>query len=136
MAIIKLPLEPMVLSIGIGGEPGPGIAVGRNPLNLDFNRLTPETLRQIAPDHVTSWLFCSHYDAYDVAQRLSASSYRGTYHAVAGKLPKKSLVTREIRTCFPDLDFRLVCPAELSTRAARYFRFIAGAKTDRAPVLA
>lgn len=136
MANIKLPLEPLVLSIGIGEEPGPGIAIGRNSLNLDFDRLTPETLHQIAPDHVTSWLFCARYDAYDVARHLTDARYSGTYHAVAPRLPKKSLVAREIKTCFPDLDFQLVSPAELSIRAARYFSFIANAKANRAPVLA
>ncbi len=136
MAIIQLPLEPLVLSIGFDQEPGPELDVAPTTLDLEHSRLSPETLCQIAPDHVVSWLFCARYDAYDVAHLLTKAQFRGTYHAVAAHLPKKALVTREIRACFPGLDFRLVCPAVLSRRAAVYHGFVANAGTQQVPVLA
>jgi len=135
MATIKLPLEPLVLSINIEREPGPELGLSRQPLSLDYSRLDTETLQKIAPEHVISWLFCERYDAYDVAQILSAAKFRGTYHAAAPNLPKQELVKPEIRACFPELNFRLVSPVTLSRRAAYYYGFIANATVDRTPVL-
>jgi hypothetical protein len=129
MTSINLPLEPLILSICSEGEPGPVLNDTGDDLALDYARLDADLLHQIAPDHVVSWLFCPAYDVYDIAQMLSTARFGGTYTAAAPDLPNTSVVTREIRACFPALDFRLFSPAELSGRAARYHDFVAKAKT-------
>ena len=120
MKTIKLPLDPLVLSIGIGEEQGPRMAEGQTPVFLGYDRLDRDLIRKIAPERVLSWLFCNDYDAYDVAFLLTTSGFRGKYRAIADSLPEPAAVTREIRGCFPGLDFRVVCPAPLSSGASAY----------------
>lgn len=121
MTTMTLPLESLVLSICVKGEdrPLPPDGLG-TALYMDFKRLSAATLRQIAPDETVSWLFCEEYDVHDVATLLTAAEFRGRYTALAPRLPAARAVTREIRSHFPELDFRLCCPAELSERAATY----------------
>ena len=94
--------------------------------------LDADRLRQIEPDQVLSWLYCSVYDVYDVAQLLVTAGFRGVYKALARDLPNPGAVKREIRRAFPGLAFELVCPAELSQGARDYHAFVAGAGAARA----
>ena len=132
MATLMLPLESLILSIGIEGETGPRVNEEGTLLDLEFSKLTAGTLRQIAPDRVVGWLFCANYDVYDIAHMLTGAGFRGRLQAVAADLPNRSAIAREIRANFPRLDFELVCPADLSVRAADYHGFVAeaGAEPD------
>jgi len=125
MATLKLPLDPLVLSIGIGRENGPDPESGETALFLGYNLVDAEQIRRVEPDKVLSWLFCSAYDAYDVAHALVEAGFRGSYRAVAERLPDSESVAREIRGCFPGLDFGLICPAPVSEKAALYHHKIA-----------
>lgn len=91
---------------------------------MSFDKLKGEVLLELAPNQVLSWLFCSAYDAFDVAQVLVAAHYRGTYCAVAGDLPDAAGVAREIRGCFPGLNFHLIAPSTLSRQASVYHDFV------------
>ncbi|MDU8926924.1 hypothetical protein RXV86_05970 [Alisedimentitalea sp. MJ-SS2] len=125
MATIKLPLDPLVLSIGVGRENGPDPRVGETAIFLGYNLVDAEQIRRTQPDKVLSWLFCCAYDVYDIAQILIDAQFRGTYCAVAAHLPDAEAVSHEIRAQFPGLDFVLICPSsDLSDRATRYQRMI------------
>jgi hypothetical protein len=129
-----LPLNPLGLSIATGNENGPELPAGphciahHSRLELTFEQLTADILRQIAPDTVASWLFCAQYDAYDVARILTDARFEGRYFAMAEALPHRAAIEREISHCFPGLQFRVLCPAPLSARVARYHKLIASAR--------
>lgn len=122
---IKLPLDPLVLSIGVEQEPGPVPGDKHTLLEMEFDALSADVIRRMAPDKVICWLFCARYDVHDVADMLQAAGYRGQFLAVAAHLPRKGMITREIRSRFPGLDFRLICPSRLSGRAEAYHGMIA-----------
>lgn len=125
MTTIKLPLDPLVLSIGAGRENGPDPRLGETAVFLGYNNVDADQIRRMQPEKVLSWLFCSAYDVYDVAQVLIDAGFRGTYCAVAAHLPDSKAVSREIRSQFPGLDFVLICPSSgLSKAAASYHRMI------------
>ncbi|MDQ2088610.1 hypothetical protein [Marimonas arenosa] len=125
MTTIELPLDPLAVSIGFGGRNGPAPLGRHTPLFLDFNQLTRELLRQTDPDQVVSWLFCTAYDAHDVAHILTGCGFRGRYRAIAPALPNKAAVAREIRRAFPGLNFDIYCPANLSREVADYHESMA-----------
>jgi hypothetical protein len=134
MTKLQLPLKPLGLSIGAGIECGPALPVISNAtpeqsrIEMSFERLSAQIVHQIAPDMVASWLFCPEYDAYDVARILTAARFEGCYVAMAEALPRRAVVEREIGRCFPDLAFRVICPAPLSRLVARYHGLIASAQ--------
>ncbi len=131
MVGMKLPLQRMTLSIGIGEEPGPGPReTGQTRLDMGFETLSGAIIHQLQPEEIVSWLFCERYDAYDVGAMLHGIGFAGVYTAVTERLPNRAAVEREIRGKFPGLKFRLVCPVALSGGAARYHGFIADARLE------
>lgn len=120
MPSIRLPLNPLVLSIGVGEEPGPVPGNGAAPLFFRFEQLSATLLHQLEPIEVLSWLFSPTHDCCDIGEVLVKAGFRGRYRAVAQALPNPAAVTREIRQRFPDLKFELVCPAELVGQAKDY----------------
>lgn len=86
---------------------------------VDFDELTPELLELHQPDVVLSPLVTQGFDCVELAHRLVNGGFGGRYRAFAGDLPRPDLVTREIRTSFPGLDFDLlVVAAGQETRSA------------------
>lgn len=48
------------------------------------------------------------FDVLDVAERLHALGFEGTYFALAGKMPNPALIEREVRLAAPGLVFEVV----------------------------
>ena len=133
MDAITLPLDSLVMTIGLEGEPGPTPyeTETANRLTLPYDQITPDLLRHIQPDMVVSWLFCARYDACDVADMLSKAEFRGRYRAAAAHLPKAAMVEREIRSQFPTLDFAIECPVTLDGSGARYHARLINAERSK-----
>lgn len=117
---IKLPLDPLILSVGINEEPGPNPFDAGTVIPFGFQKLTDDLLRQLQPDTVVSWLFCKQYDVFDVANLLDRMNFVGEFIAVSGKLPRVNMIAREIKSRFPKLNFILMSPAQLSGAAKNY----------------
>jgi hypothetical protein len=49
-----------------------------------------------------------NFDCLDVAAVLYESGFTGAYRAVTQRLPNPSIVRREVRTLFPELDFDIM----------------------------
>ncbi|WP_137700481.1 hypothetical protein [Marimonas lutisalis] len=124
MPEIELPLDPFILSIAAGDEPGPTPDGKHTLVELPIETLSVEAVRRMAPDKVICWLFCPRYDVFDIAAHLEAAGFEGTLIAAAAQLPRKSIVEKELRARFPGLAFQLLSPARLSGRARAYHRAI------------
>lgn len=138
MTAIEKPLKTLELGIGVDGQDSPFINATLLPFGLDYGAFNAPLLRQLAPEQVTSWLFCDAYDAFDIARILSEAGFEGRYTALAAHLPKKELVRREVLACFPALRFDIMCPSKVTGAAASYHKAMAQppAYVDERPGLA
>ena len=75
---------------------------------VEFQDLGEELQRGQAPQMVLSALTGDGYDALDIASCLQEMSFRGTYRALAERLPDAEVVREEVRSVAPDLDFDLL----------------------------
>ena len=130
MKNILLPLEPLVLSIGIGGENGPLAPTGETPIQIGFHKLNARFVCQTAPDHVISWLFCSAYDAYDIGRVLKEAGYHRRFSIFAPRLPKVGVVQRELSRCFPEMEIMVISLPALSPKVDAYLHAIEHAASE------
>ena len=84
------------------GEEGVAVREAR------YKDITPALLAEIRPALVLAPLVSARFDAFDVAEALTAAGYAGRYCVVVGRLPDPGLVRREFDKVFPRLDFELV----------------------------
>lgn len=84
-----------------------GLTGGR-VVPVSLRRLSAELLEEIEPNGVISTLFWSGGDALDAARELSGLGYRGRYRAVSPALPDASVIVREIRSLYPEIDFAIM----------------------------
>lgn len=75
---------------------------------INLEDLTINLLSDFQPDLILSPLMQYDYDATEVAQKLSRLGFQGRYRAVADGLPNSDVVTREVRSIAPDIDFELI----------------------------
>ncbi|MGR3466339.1 MAG: hypothetical protein ACU0CI_00545 [Shimia sp.] len=73
-----------------------------------FDDITSELIQETDPELIVSELWCHGHDAADLAVLLHELSYSGRYIALSPKLPKPSMVVREVQAAAPSLDFELV----------------------------
>lgn len=79
--------------------------------DVDFAQiaaLDAALLNRVKPDIVLSALVADTFDAVDVALKLITFQYRGKYRAITDQEVDAPLITREIKTLSPDLDFGLL----------------------------
>jgi hypothetical protein len=74
----------------------------------DTSVLEERLTRTPRPCLVLSPLFWAGSDVMEVARVLSSLDYDGPYRVFSAPLPNPSLVEREVRTAFPELDFGLL----------------------------
>jgi hypothetical protein len=67
--------------------------------------LCADTLSRIAPETILSPLIADTFDAYEVAQLLSAYGYKGRYCALSDPLPDCNSVIAEVAEHAPDIWF-------------------------------
>ncbi|SFR04540.1 hypothetical protein [Poseidonocella sedimentorum] len=80
----------------------------RVPLErVGFEDLTPELVTLNCPAVIFAPLFCSEFDAIELAQRLAELGFTGLFRPVCQPLPKPEMVEREIRAMAPGLDVKL-----------------------------
>lgn len=70
-----------------------------------FNDLSQELLARMRPKLVLSPLLARDFDCIDLAQMLFALGFGGQYRVITGDIPNPMIVTAEIRSQCPGLDF-------------------------------
>ena len=101
----------MILVIGhlrMTGDEGPEILRRQGYRFACFSDLDGPLLQAVHPDMIVSALIGDHFDAVDVARRLSELGYCGPYRALSTPLPRPAIVMSEVRSAAPGLDFDLV----------------------------
>ncbi len=78
--------------------------------------LSPEHIRDLAPDLVLAPLIGPTWDGLDVAIALARAGYRGRLGIVSPRLPRQDLVLREMQALCPALD---ICLLPLPDGAAK-----------------
>lgn len=99
---------PCILAIGDLSYDTFAKTEGQAVVITDINGITEDLLATCLPDLVVSPLVGRGFDCFDVAERLIAAQFKGRYRAVVETLPDPSVVRREIRAHFPDLDFDIL----------------------------
>lgn len=102
------PATPCVIAIGELSPENLPSPTGQTVVFSDLDGITADLLASCRPVLVVSPLVGAGLDCFDVAERLSALGYSGRYRAVVDTLPDPSVVRREIRGHFPDLDFDIL----------------------------
>ncbi|GKY87659.1 hypothetical protein [Sinisalibacter aestuarii] len=99
---------PRVLTVGdVAADQAADIAP-REVIHADFADVSAAALERWAPDIVISPLVGEGFDCLDLANLLTEAGFAGRYLGAAGSLPKPAVVRREVRACYPDLDFDIL----------------------------
>ena len=98
----------VVLAVGDATHWGAG--GGRMPSDghvvfVNFNEVSRELLEDLTPHLVVSPILARNFDCVDLAQLLGRLRFAGRYRAVGPALPDPQMITREIRSLVPGLDF-------------------------------
>lgn len=94
--------------VGLWRRVGSGVPESDEMCLSDIDQLTAGTLAKINPDLVLSPVVTARFDCLDVAHVLIALGYSRSYRAVARSLPNPLIVTREVKSSCPDLDFDIL----------------------------
>lgn len=98
----------VVLAVGDASQwPGgrAGIAADGHVVFVDFHEVSENLLAELVPHLVVSPILARNFDCVDLAQLLAHLRYAGRYRAVGPPLPNPKIITREIRSLVPTLDF-------------------------------
>lgn len=69
----------------------------------NYADVTHELIEALRPQVVVSCMLGRGFDCVDLAERLSAIGFRGTYRLIGSGMPEPELVVRELRSLFPTL---------------------------------
>lgn len=112
--------RPFILAVG---EVGHWRASGRDlPYDsrigfADFHDVTRDLIATLNPEIVLSPLLCGSFDCIDLAQTLHSIGFIGRYRVIVPQLPDPGIISSEITSLCPGLDFSLIhAEADLSTR--------------------
>lgn len=75
--------------------------------------VTAELIDTVRPDVVLSALFDPQEDAMEIALHLASLGFAGRYRALATDLPRPEVISRDVRTAVPGLDFDVLTLAQL-----------------------
>lgn len=114
-SVEALPMEyrtaTRILAVGAAEEWTRGNSHLPRPGNISFvafSDVTALLLEQLRPETVVSPALARAFDCIDLALRLSALEFRGSYRATAFGLPKPQVIEAEIRQLCPGLDFEII----------------------------
>lgn len=103
------PVRARILAVGdLASALATDITRPEDVVCLPFAEIDAAALARIRPEVVISLMVGPGFDCIDVAERLTEAGFRGTFRAVAPRVPDKGMVQREISDRFPGLDFDLV----------------------------
>lgn len=71
----------------------------------EFHEVTAELLETLSPALVLSPLLSRRFDCVDLAELLHVLGYRGKYRVIGNDLPNPDLITAEVMSLVPGLDF-------------------------------
>lgn len=81
------------------------IPPGGRIILASFSDLSQDLLARIRPKLVLSPLLARDFDCIDLAQMLFALGFGGQYRVISGDIPNPRIVTAEIQSLCPGLDF-------------------------------
>ncbi len=113
----KTTLSPKTLVIGVVADwVSAGKTLPQDPTlkYIEVDEISEALLERFEPEVVLSPLVGKGFDAIDVAVRLTSCGYVGRLRATSPDLPNPKLVTKEIRSICPKIDFDLLILSELS----------------------
>lgn len=88
-----------------------------------FATLTAELMSRVEPDTVIAPVFGKGFDILDLAGCLYGIGYGGQLRGLSGALPRPQLITAEIRSHWPMLDFDMIeLPAGILSASGRHRR--------------
>jgi hypothetical protein len=82
-------------------------AASANTAFADYADVTRELMHALRPQIVISSMLARNFDCVDLAGRLSAIGFRGTYRLIGHGMPEPELIVRELRSLFPGLEVDL-----------------------------
>ena len=85
--------------------PGRSFASDQNVVYADFHEVGPDLIQRVAPRLVVSPILARNFDCVDLAELLGRLRYAGRYRAFGPQLPDPGMITREVRSLVPALDF-------------------------------
>jgi hypothetical protein len=98
----------VVLAVGdtkVWSAAGRRMPTGGRVVFADFHLVSRELLEELVPHLVVSPILARNFDCVDLAQRLALYQFAGRYRAFGPRLPNPQIITREIRSLVPGLDF-------------------------------
>jgi hypothetical protein len=98
----------VVLAVGdttIWGAGGRRMPSDGRIVFADFHEVSRELLDELVPHLVVSPILARHFDCVDLAQLLARLRFAGRYRAFGPPLPNPQIITREIKSLVPGLDF-------------------------------
>lgn len=109
--------SPKTLVIGVVGDwVNAGKPLPQDPTlkYVEVDEISYDLLQSFQPEVVLSPLVGKGFDAIDVAVRLTSLGYTGRLRATSPDLPNPKIVTKEISSICPDIDFDLLILSELN----------------------
>lgn len=109
--------SPKTLVIGVVSEwLGSGKTLPKDPTlkYVALEDVTDDLLVDFKPEVVLSPLVGKGFDVIDVAVRLTSAGYTGRLRATTPDLPNPKLVSKEIRSVCPDIDFDLLVLSDVT----------------------
>ena len=75
-----------------------------------FSEICADLIAELQPDLVLSPLFCAAFDCLDLAQTLQNIGYRGQLRVVTRDLPNPTVISSEMKSLCPLIDFAFIGP--------------------------
>lgn len=74
----------------------------------DYSDITRELITALNPDIIMSAMLCGSFDCIDLAETLHGVGFIGRYRVIVPHLPNPGIISAEIRSLCPGLDFSLI----------------------------
>lgn len=84
---------------------GQGVPSDHHVVYVDFQDVCRDLMHRVSPRLVVSPILARNFDCVDLAELLGRLRYAGRYRAFGPQLPDPRMITREVRSLVPALDF-------------------------------
>ena len=115
----NIQLRPRILAVG---EAGNWPSAGQDAMRqyqigfAEFRHVTAELLSTLKPDIVVAPLLCETFDCLDLAQTLHTHGFAGRFRVIAPAIPAPWIISTEIETMCPSMNFSLSFAGDDLTR--------------------
>jgi hypothetical protein len=84
---------------------GHGVPSDHHVVYVDFHDVGQDLMQRVSPRLVVSPILARNFDCVDLAELLGRLRFAGRYRAFGPQLPNPTMITREVRSLVPALDF-------------------------------